>query len=404
MIKQDDKQAIPCSGGVRRGAGRYIYGLFVFGIAFGIGAMGSLPTVVHAAEVATQTKPGHYADRADVREFAQETAQKTGLPLVQIQQWLDAAQYKQSIIDAMNRPAESKTWGQYRQIFITPKRIADGVAFWNAHESDLDAISKKYGVSPAIIVAILGVETFYGQHMGRYRVIDSLATLGFDYPKRGAFFRGQLADFFTLAAKEHIDINDALGSYAGAMGMPQFIPSSYLNLAVDGDGDGRCDLWHSDADVFASVAHYFSEHGWTPDGPVGFQIDINHQQAAVADKLNTGRDLNAKITIGQLRQLGIELPKDLYLPNNEKVLLFTLTSPDKVEYWVGLHNFYVITRYNHSTLYAMAVWKLSQAITQARAELSVDHAKLPPEADPEVDKEQAVQKSSLESHHSIDQK
>ncbi len=315
--------------------------------------------------------PGNYAARPDVREFAHEAAQKTGLPQAEIQQWLDAAKYQQSIVDAMNRPAESKTWAQYRPIFITPKRITTGVAFWNEHAAELEAISKKYRVSPAIIVAIVGVETFYGQRMGTYRVIDALATLGFDYPKRGAFFRGQLADFFTLAAKEGIDLNTALGSYAGAMGMPQFIPSSYLDLAVDGDGDGRCDLWHSDADVFASVAHYFSEHGWAPGGPVGFRIDVNKQQAAaVADMLNTGRDLKPKITIGELRSIGVALPEDLYLPKDEKVMLFTLTGPDKVEYWVGLDNFYVITRYNHSTLYAMAVWQLSQAVQAARDELA----------------------------------
>lgn len=350
--------------------GRKWLGVLLTSIALGLGAATAICVPSFAAGEAAQPAPGDYAERADVRAFAHEAAQKTGLPQAEIQQWLDAAKYQQGIVDAMNRPAESKTWAQYRPIFITPKRIAAGVVFWNDHATELETISKKYGVSPAIIVAIVGVETFYGQRMGTYRVIDALATLGFDYPKRGAFFRDQLADFFTLAAKEHLDMNDALGSYAGAMGMPQFIPSSYLDLAVDGDGDGRCDLWHSDADVFASVAHYFSEHGWTLDAPVGFQIDINHQEATVANKLNTGRDLKPKITIGELRHLGIALPKDLYLPKDEKVMLFTLTGPDKVEYWVGLNNFYVITRYNHSTLYAMAVWQLSQAVQAARDELA----------------------------------
>ena len=339
-----------------------------------------LPWPVLAAEDSAQPPPGKYATRADVRAFASEAAQQTGLPESEIQQWLSAAKYQQSIVDAMNRPAESKTWGQYRPIFITPKRVAAGVAFWNDHADQLAVISKKYAVSPAIIVAILGVETFYGQRMGSYRVIDALATLGFDYPKRGAFFRKQLADFFTLAAKEHIDLNDALGSYAGAMGMPQFIPSSYLDLAVDGDGDGRCDLWHSDADVFASVAHYFSEHGWVAGAPVAFPIDIQNHQAAVADKLNTARDLKPKITVGALRSLGIALPHDLYLPNDEQVMLFTLTDQDQVRYWVGLNNFYVITRYNHSTLYAMAVWQLSQAIEAARDALAATKASGPAEA------------------------
>ncbi len=313
-----------------------------------------------------QPAPGQYATRADVAAFAAEAAKKTHLPLAEIQSWLDDAKYQQSIIDAMNRPAESKTWAQYRPIFITPKRIVDGVNFWDKYAADLDEISQKYHVDPAIIVAIVGVETFYGQRMGNYRVIDALATLGFDYPKRGAFFRGQLMDFFTLAAKEHIDMNDALGSYAGAMGMPQFIPSSYLALAVDGDGDGKRDLWHSDKDVFASVANYFAEHGWVAGGPVGFEVSVKNP-AQVADYLNVARDLKPKVTIGQLRQWGIALPNDLYLPDNEKVMLFTLTGDTGVAYWVGLNNFYVITRYNHSTLYAMAVWQLSQAITAARA-------------------------------------
>ncbi|WP_322629634.1 lytic murein transglycosylase B [Halothiobacillus sp.] len=340
--------------GLKMKIGRGLTGVGLFILAVGI------------MSARADQAPGQYAQRADVRAFAAEAAKQSGIPQTEIQQWLDAARYQQSIIDAMNRPAESKTWAQYRPIFITPKRIADGVAFWDAHADLLDQVSKKYGVSPAIIVAIVGVETFYGQRMGSYRVIDALATLGFDYPKRGAFFRGQLIDFFKMASADHLNIDDAVGSYAGALGMPQFIPSSYLAYAIDGDGDGRADLWHSPADVFASVANYFAEHGWVHDGPVGFPIDVSTQQAALEPYLNTGRDLKAKVTVGQLRALGITLPKDLYLPDQEKVMLFTLTGPDKVAYWVGLDNFYTITRYNHSTLYAMAVWQLSQAITSAR--------------------------------------
>ena len=345
----------------------------VFGLVLSLVVICAMASQADAAE----PQPGNYAKRADVAAFAADAAKKTGVPLAEIQQWLDDAKYQSSIVEAMNRPAESKTWAQYRPIFITPKRIADGVVFWNKYAADLNAISQKYHVDPAIIVAIVGVETFYGQRMGSYRVIDALATLGFDYPKRGAFFRGQLMDFFTLAAKEHIDMNDALGSYAGAMGMPQFIPYSYLALAVDGDGDGKRDLWHSDADVFASVANYFAEHGWVEGGPVGFEVEVKNT-AQVADYLNAARDLKPKATVGQLRQWGIALPKDLYLPDSEKVMLFTLTGSDGVAYWVGLNNFYVITRYNHSTLYAMAVWQLSQAITAARAAVASTEAQARP--------------------------
>lgn len=319
------------------------------------------------AEVPTQPVTGHYASRADVRSFAVETAKTTGIPLSQIQQWLDAAQFQPSIISAMNRPAESKTWGEYRPIFITPKRIDAGVDFWNEHAAALQKAADQYGVDPQIIVAIVGVETFFGQRMGNYRLVDALATLGFDYPKRGAFFRGQLKDLFVLASKEHLDLNEAKGSYAGAMGMPQFIPSSYLAYAVDGNGDGRVDLFHNDADVFASVANYFAEHGWVDHAPVAFEVQLNaQQQAAVASQLNTGRALKPKFTAGGLRQLGVALPKDMFLPDNEKLMLFTLTDGDNAAYWVGLNNFYVITRYNYSVLYAMAVWQLGQAIAQAR--------------------------------------
>lgn len=319
------------------------------------------------AAVPAQPESGHYATRADVRAFAADTAKASGIPVAQIQQWLDAAQYQPNIIAAMERPAESKTWGQYRPIFITPKRIEAGVDFWNEHAAALRQAADRYGVDPQIIVAIVGVETFFGQRMGNYRLIDALATLGFDYPKRGAFFRGQLKDLFVLAQKERLDLNDARGSYAGAMGMPQFIPSSYLAYAVDGNGDGRVDLFHSDADVFASVANYFAEHGWVDHAPVAFEVRLDaRQQAAVTNQLNSGRDLKPKITAATLRQLGIVLPQNLFLPDNEKLMLFTLTDGDKVAYWVGLNNFYVITRYNHSVLYAMAVWQLGQAIKAAR--------------------------------------
>ncbi|WP_407275194.1 lytic murein transglycosylase B [Halothiobacillus sp. DCM-1] len=319
------------------------------------------------AEVPASTSPGQYASRAEVKSFAAETAKSTGIPLAQIQQWLNAAEYQPSIIAAMNRPAESKTWGEYRPIFLTQKRIDAGVDFWNEHAAALQQAADRYRVDPQIIVAIVGVETFFGQRMGNYRLLDALATLGFDYPKRGAFFRGQLKDLFVLANKEHLDLSEAKGSYAGAMGMPQFIPSSYLAYAVDGNGDGRVDLFHSDADVFASVANYFAEHGWVDHAPVAFEVTLDaRQQAAVASQLNTGRDLKPKWTAGALRQLGVTLPKDLFLPDNEKLMLFTLTDGDKVAYWIGLNNFYVITRYNYSVLYAMAVWQLGQAIADAR--------------------------------------
>ncbi|TKA90065.1 lytic murein transglycosylase B [Guyparkeria sp. SB14A] len=309
---------------------------------------------------------GDYLDREPVQAFIDEAVGETGVSREQIEAWLGDAEYQQKIIDAITRPAESKTWGEYRPIFITDKRIERGAAFMQEHGELLDEVASTYGVSPYVITAIIGVETYYGRITGGYRVIDALATLGFDYPRRGEFFRGQLVDFIRLAGEEGISMDKAEGSYAGAMGLPQFIPSSYRHYAVDGDGDGHRDLWDSHHDVFASVANYFVEHGWGQGEPVMFEVDING--AEVDDLLNRARDLAPKTTLAELRERGVTVPDDAPVPDDFEVMLFTLTDGDDVAYHVGLNNFYVITRYNHSVLYATAVWQLAQAIEQATAD------------------------------------
>ncbi|MFA7523209.1 MAG: lytic murein transglycosylase B [Halothiobacillaceae bacterium] len=305
-----------------------------------------------------------YLDRDEVQAFIDQAVDETGVARERIEQWLGGAAYQQKIIDAITRPAESKTWGEYRPIFLTEKRIEGGVAFMDENRALLDEVAATYGVSPYVITAIIGVETYYGRITGGYRVIDALTTLGFDYPRRGAFFREQLIDFIRLAGEENLDMDRAEGSYAGAMGLPQFIPSSYRHYAVDGDGDGRRDLWDSHHDIFASVANYFVEHGWGQGEPVMFEVDING--AEVDDLLNRARDLKPKATLAELRARGVQIPDDApSVPDDFAVMLFTLTDGDQVSYHVGLNNFYVITRYNHSVLYATAVWQLAQAIEQA---------------------------------------
>ncbi|MBN2873305.1 MAG: lytic murein transglycosylase B [Halothiobacillaceae bacterium] len=303
---------------------------------------------------------GDYLERQPVQAFIEEAVAETGVERERIEGWLGGAEYQQSIIDAITRPAESKTWGEYRPIFLTEKRIEGGVAFVEENAALLDQVASTYGVSPYVITAIIGVETYYGRLTGGYRVIDALATLGFDYPRRGDFFRGQLLEFIRLAGEENLDMDRAEGSYAGAMGMPQFIPSSYRHYAVDGDGDGRRDLWGSRHDVFASVANYFVEHGWGQGEPVMFEVDLNG--ADVDDVLNRARDLAPKTTLAELRARGVSIPDPAPVPDDFEVMLFTLTDGDEVSYQVGLNNFYVITRYNHSVLYATAVWQLAQAI------------------------------------------
>ncbi|MFP4154075.1 MAG: lytic murein transglycosylase B [Halothiobacillaceae bacterium] len=304
-----------------------------------------------------------FTEREGFDEFVSEAAAELQMPRSEVRAILSEAKYKQSIIDAITRPAESKTWAEYRPIFMTQRRIDNGLRFWDEHRDELEAIAADYGIPPQIIVAIIGVETAYGGYTGNYRVLDALMTLGFDYPRRAAFFRKQLVAFLALSQKEGVDVTAATGSYAGAMGLPQFIPTSYLDYAVDGDADGRRDLWSSQHDVFASVANYFASHGWEHEGAVAFPVTV--ADAEVDDLLNTGRDLKPKATLDELVERGVELPEH-DLPGDTPVMLFTLTWPDRVEHWVGLNNFYVITRYNHSVLYAMAVWELSRALAAAR--------------------------------------
>ncbi|MFW6322925.1 MAG: lytic murein transglycosylase B [Guyparkeria sp.] len=319
-----------------------------------------MATLAAASPGVLATADDDYLERDDVRAFIDRAVSETGAPREDVERWIGSAEHQQKIIDAITRPAESKTWGEYRPIFLTDKRIEQGVAFAREHAELLDEVERTYGVPREIIAAIVGVETFYGRITGSYRVIDALATLGFDYPRRGEFFRGQLIDFIRLVDEEGLDIDQARGSYAGAVGMPQFIPSSYRHYAVDGDGDGRRDLWDSREDVLASVANYFVEHGWGQSEPVMMRVDVN--DAEVDDLLNTGRDLKPKTTLGELRERGVGVPDDAPVPDDFEVMLFTLTDDDEVEYHVGFNNFHVITRYNHSVLYATAVWQLAEAI------------------------------------------
>ncbi len=284
-----------------------------------------------------------------------------GFDAEEVRAVLAKAKRQESILEAISRPAERRlTWGEYRKIFVEPRRIKQGVAFWNKHEVALKRAEETYGVPAEIIVAIIGVETRYGRIMGRYRVLDALATLGFDYPKRADFFRGQLVQFLQMTREEQLDPTQPLGSYAGAMGYGQFIPSSFRDFAVDFDGDGKRDIWRNEVDAIGSVANYFSAHGWKSGEPVRSNVVIN--QEADPSWFNAG--LKPELTLAQWAERGIATRKDLDL--QQPATLMELTMDDGEHYWFGLHNFYVITRYNHSRLYAMAVYELGQAIRDAR--------------------------------------
>ncbi len=322
---------------------------------FSIGLL--LAAVLAAA--GTDTAGAIDTHRADVKAFIAQMSAQHGFKKRALRKWLAAAETQPAILDAMGRPAEkAKLWYEYRSIFVTERRIREGTEFWLAHRQELDRASVRSGVAPEYLAAILGVETYYGRLTGSYRVLDALATLAFDYPPRAAFFRDELEQYFLLTRELHLDPQSVKGSYAGAMGAPQFMPSNYRRYAVDADADGRIDLWSNWADVCASVGNYLKEHGWNAGEPVLSEATLDADKAGEAD----GRKLALEDTVGSLRAKGVNV--DESLPADAPALLIAADEADGVHWRVGYNNFYVITRYNHSALYAMAVYELANAIKQ----------------------------------------
>jgi membrane-bound lytic murein transglycosylase B len=305
--------------------------------------------------------------RPDIKRFIARVAKQDSLNKRNLRALLRAAQSQPTIIEAMDKRAEHvKLWYEYRAIFLTEKRIQDGADFWIAHREELMQASEASGVAPEYIVAILGVETSYGRSTGHYRVLDALATLAFDYPSRAKFFQDELEAFLLLTRDASIDPLTATGSYAGAMGAPQFMPSNYRRYAVDAGRDGRINLWSNWLDIFASVGNYFHEHGWITGEPVLSEAAVDAEAAATLD----GRNLSPGDTVASLRSKGVRFESSL--PATAPALLIAADEADAVHWRVGYHNFYVITRYNHSMLYAMAVYDLAQAIRERVAAMDAD--------------------------------
>jgi len=295
------------------------------------------------------------------KEFADRAASEYNLDSEEVRLLLENARFKQSIVDAMTRPAEAKPWYKYRPIFITDKRIKGGVKFWREHEALIAQASEKFGVDPQVIVAIIGVETSYGGNTGGYRVLDALTTLSFYYPTsirdRSEFFSKELMNFFMLGDEEGLPLEEVTGSYAGAMGLGQFMPSSYREYAVDMDGDGRRDLWSSMPDIIGSVANYLHRHGWELGKPVTYPAIMS----ADADmSLVTKSDYKAKTPVSDLAAAGIASAEPV--SPDTLAAVASLEEEDGDHYFITFKNFYVITRYNRSPLYAMAVYELSEAV------------------------------------------
>lgn len=299
-------------------------------------------------------------ERAEVRAFIDEMVQQHAFSRSQLEELFRAVEMRPDIIEAITRPAESKPWHTYRPIFLTEERIRGGVAFWHEHAALLQQAQQRYGVAPQYVVAILGVETRYGRFRGRHRIMDALATLAFDYPPRGGFFRSELQHYLLMTREETIDPLSLTGSYAGAMGTPQFIPSSFRAYAVDFDGDGRRDLFDSVPDIIGSVANYFKVHGWINGGTITVPATVSGEDY----KPLLAAGLKPHIAAGELANHGIT-PR-WNITASAPVALLELEGEKGAEHWITFNNFYVITRYNRSPLYAMAVHQLGEAIRKAK--------------------------------------
>jgi len=298
----------------------------------------------------------NYAQREDVKVFINEMVEQHGFDRDYLENKFTTAKKIDSILESIAKPAEKKlNWKQYRPIFVTNKRSNKGKAFMKEHRVILERAEKEFGVPVEIITAIIGVETYYGKHTGKYTVFDSLTTLGFDYPPRSKFFKSELKEFLLLSKEENINVDDMTGSYAGAMGMPQFISSSYRRYAVDFDGDGKRDLWNSMPDVIGSVANYFSVHGWKKGESVVHSVRV--EDVSIVKEEN---ELKPYVLVAELQEQGVHINQDL--DGKTQVTLLKFVGKKGDEYWVGLNNFYVISRYNHSALYVMAVQQLSEKI------------------------------------------
>lgn len=296
-------------------------------------------------------------ERSEVRDFIDRMVSTYQFDRSQLQVTLRGADTKQAILDAISRPAEKTIpWFEYRERFLTDKRISLGRSFQQQHQDMLDRLAAN-GAPVAEILGILGVETQYGATTGRYRVLDALATLGFDYPPRAEFFRYELEHFLLLMRELQLPASQPLGSYAGAMGAPQFMPHSYREFAVDGDADGRIDLWNSWDDVLASIANYLRQHGWRSGEPVVTDAVLTSMDTSDF----TLGDVTLNETVGSLRTKGVRF--ETSLPESAPAVLLSLQGKDGPLYRVGFNNFYVITRYNRSPLYANTVYDLGQQLT-----------------------------------------
>ncbi len=301
--------------------------------------------------------------RPEVNVFIAEMVERHGFEQAGLARIFKTAQFQPAIIRAISQPSTTRPWHEYRPMFVNARRTTGGVAFWNSHAATLQRARKEYGLPEEIVAAVIGVETIYGAQTGKHRVLDALVTLAFDYPRRAEFFRGELEQYLLLTREQGVDALHLKGSYAGAIGIPQFMPSSYRRYAIDFDDDGKKELLQSPADAIGSVANYLKVFGWEAGQAAVVRAQVSgegYQEALAAG-------IKPLFTLAELKRLGVTpLVETTDIPGDRQAALFVLENKDGPEYWLGFNNFYVITRYNRSTYYAMSVLQLAEEIRAAR--------------------------------------
>ena len=321
--------------------------------------MKKLSIFIFLSIIISSVSHSHNVERENIRVFINYMVNKHGFKEEYLIDVLKKSKSKESILEAISRPAErTLTWNQYRDIFIKKERINAGVDFWVNHKDILEKISYKTRVDIEIMLGIIGVETYFGRITGGYRVIDALSTLAFDYPKRSPFFTRELESFLLIVREEAMDPFNATGSYAGAMGSPQFMPSSYRAYAIDSDGDGKRDIWNNWEDVIGSVANYLVVHGWQR----GNQIIVPALLAEDSEEIEIKNGLKTTESIGSLLSKGVIF--QTIMNGDHPAELLKLEQKNYSDYWVAMHNFFVITKYNHSIMYGLAVHQLGQDISE----------------------------------------
>ena len=298
----------------------------------------------------------HSVTLPGIPEFIDEMVAKHQFRRGELENVFDRARHNPAVIEAISRPATIKPWLEYRAAFVNPKRIRLGLEFWDKHRQTLRRAEKKYGVPQEIIIAVIGVETVYGQNAGNFLVLDALTTLAFDYPRRSPFFRGELENYLLLAREQQFDLLEIRGSYAGALGIPQFMPGSYRNYAVDFNGNHKIDLLHEDSDAIGSVANYLQGYGWIKGEPVAVRVQVGGE-------LPVGEVKNPR-TLAEWAAAGVTSGVNYDLDKAARLMDFTVQ--EGKEFWLAFNNFEVITRYNNSDFYAMSVFQLAEELKTAR--------------------------------------